>query len=98
MLGVAIVAMVIASLAHHMGLSEAVVKVASKIARCPKCLSFWGTLAVLILYNYNLIVAIALSIAMAYASYYFGLILDVLHDLYDWLWRRKNKWSKRKPR
>ena len=60
-------AMVIASLAHHMGLPEAIMKVASKIARCPKCLSFWVTLAVLILYDCDLIVAIALSVIVRWS-------------------------------
>lgn len=98
MVGVAIVAMIIATLAHHMGLPEAIMKVASKIARCPKCLSFWVTFAVLILYNCDLIVAIALSVVVAYISYYIELIFDILHDIYNWIWERKQRWLKRKPR
>ena len=44
---VALIAMVVAVLAHHLGLSEAIAKVVSKVARCPKCLTFWLVLLVL---------------------------------------------------
>ena len=37
--------MTAATLIQHLGLSEAVAQVLSKVASCPQCLTFWSVLA-----------------------------------------------------
>lgn len=91
MLVVALIAMVGATLAQHLGLSEAIVGVVSKVSRCPKCLSFWAVLAVLLLLNAHPIVAIGLALVCAYLSNWLGLILMLLANKYNDLWERVNK-------
>lgn len=88
---IALMAMIIATLAQHLGLSSAIAKVVTKIANCPRCLSFWLTLIVLVLVRCNPIVAIALSLLCAYLSNWFGLILMWLNHKYNALWERLNK-------
>lgn len=91
MVWIAIVAMIGACLAQHLGLSEAIAQIVLKVARCSKCLSFWCVLFVLIVYDCSIITALLLSILMAYLSHYFSLLLMVLNKLYDWLWQKGNK-------
>lgn len=88
---VALIAMVVAVLACHLGLSEAFAKVVSKIARCPKCLTFWLVLLVLMVTCENTIVAIALSLLCAYLSNWVGLLLLWLNKVYNKVWERLNK-------
>ena len=77
MIGIALIVMAVASLMHHIGLSEAIADVVSKIAGCSKCLTFWSVLAVLILSGCNILMAVAVAIVMAYLSHWFeiGIIL-----------------------
>ena len=42
----ALTAMAAATLAQHLGLTEAIGKIITKIAKCPKCCSFWTALMV----------------------------------------------------
>lgn len=88
---VALIAMVVACLAHHLGLSEAIAKVVSKVARCPKCLTFWLVLLVLMITCENTIVAISLSLLCAYLSNWVGLLLMWLNKVYNKVWERLNK-------
>lgn len=88
---IALVAMIVAVLAHHLGLSEAIAKVVSKIARCPKCLTFWLVLLVLMITCENTIVAISLSLLCAYLSNWVGLLLMWLNKTYNKVWERLNK-------
>lgn len=88
---IALVAMVVANLAQHLGLSEEIAKVVGKIARCPKCLSFWIVLLVLGLSGKRLTIAIALSMFCAYLSNWFGLLLLWLNKVYNKVWERLNK-------
>ena len=91
MLLTALIAMLAATMAHHLGLSEAVAKVISKILKCPRCLTFWFVLFVLFACGCNILIAIGLSILMAYLSIWIGLPLGVLNDLYERLWQRRRK-------
>ena len=91
MLLTALIAMLVATLAHHLGLSEAVAKVISKILKCPRCLTFWFVLFVLFACGCNILIAIGLSILMAYLSIWIGLPLGMLNDLYERLWQRRRK-------
>lgn len=84
----ALMAMVCASLAQHLGLTEAVTRILLRIARCPKCCSFWLSLAILTMCGCDLIIAIMLSLAVAYLSHWFGIVLYLLNDIYNKLWER----------
>lgn len=88
MMLIALIAMMLATLAHHLGLPEAIARVGLKVAKCPKCLSFWIALLVLELFGYNVFIAIGLSLIVAYLSFWFGLILGWLNRKYDELWQR----------
>lgn len=87
MLLTALIAMFAATLAHHLGLSEAVAKVISKILKCPRCLTFWSVLFVLFVYGCNILIAIGLSLLMAYCSIWTELLLGALNKLYERLWQ-----------
>lgn len=88
MMSIALIVMMLATLAHHLGLPEAVARVGLKVAKCPKCLSFWIALLVLVLFGCNVFVAVGLSLVAAYLSFWFGLLLGVLNRKYDELWQK----------
>lgn len=88
MMLIALIVMVLATLAHHLGLPEEIARIGLKIAKCPKCLSFWIALLVLVLVRCNVLIAIGLSLIVAYLSFWFGLILGWLNRKYDKLWQR----------
>lgn len=90
-LSIALISMVVGVTAHHLGLTEEASKIIGKIAECPKCCSFWVSLSALIYSGCDLFVSIALSLLVAYLSFYFGLILILLQRLYDWLWQKVNR-------
>lgn len=81
----------LATLAHHLGLPEAIARIGQKVAKCPKCLSFWIVLFVLVRAGCDVVVAIGLSLIVAYLSYWFGLLLLWLNRKYDDLWQRLQK-------
>ena len=89
MLATALIAMAMAILAHHLGLSEAISKVISKVLKCPRCLSFWTVLLVLVLHGYNVFFAIGLSLLMAYLAIWSELLLGFLNQLYEKLWQKR---------
>jgi hypothetical protein len=91
MLIVAIVSMVVISVAHHLGFVEKAYAICGEIAKCAMCSTMWGTLAVLLICGCHIFEAIALSFFVAYASNWFGLILGRLAKLYDKLWQKSNK-------
>ena len=88
MMLIALIAMMLATLAHHLGLPEAIARVGLKVAKCPKCLSFWIALLVLVFVGCNVFIAIGLSLIVAYLSFWFGLLLGWLNRKYDKLWQR----------
>lgn len=88
MMLIALIVMMLATLAHHLGLPETVARIGLKIAKCPKCLSFWFALLVLVLVRCNVFIAIGLSLIVAYLSFWFGLLLGWLNRKYDKLWQR----------
>lgn len=83
--------MMAATLAQHLGLTEAVASVATKIAKCHMCCSFWCCMAVLLLGSFPIPESIALSIVMSYMSNYFALLLMLGQKIYNALWQRLNK-------
>ena len=90
MFWIAVMAMFTACLAQHLGLSQAIANVILKVSKCSQCLSFWCVLAALVSVGCDLIIALLLSILMSYLSHYFNLVLMILNNLYDWLWRKGN--------
>lgn len=91
MLWIALIAMMLATLAHHLGLPEAIARVGLKVAKCPKCLSFWVALFVLVVSGCNVFLAIGLSLIVAYLSFWFGLLLGWLNRKFDELWLKLQK-------
>lgn len=88
MMLIALIVMMLATLAHHLRLPEAIARVGLKVAKCPKCLSFWIALLVLVLVGCNAFFAIGLSLIVAYLSFWFGLLLGWLNRKYDELWQK----------
>ena len=89
---IALATTVVATLCVHLGLTEAITKVAGKVATCSACTSFWTTLFVLtILYQASLLWSLLLSILAAYASHWLMLIFIYFQKLYDNLWQRLNR-------
>lgn len=85
-LPMALISMMVGVTAHHLGLAEEAARIVRKVAGCPKCCSFWLSLVVLLYEGCDPMLSFALSLLVAYLSYYFGLILIMLQRLYDYLW------------
>lgn len=88
--GVAIVMMMSATLAVHMGLSGAIGKVVAKVLGCHKCLSFWLVLVVMV-HVYPIWLALLLSLVCSWLSGWFGMVLVVLNRIYERLWEKLRK-------
>lgn len=88
---IALISMVVGVTAHHLGLTEEAAKIVKKIAGCPKCCSFWLSLAVLTYKGCEPCLSVVLSLFVAYFSFYYGLILMLLQRLYNWLWEKVNQ-------
>lgn len=91
MVWIALTAAFAAILAQHLGLAEELAELVMKIAKCPKCTTFWATLAALIYSDCDVIAAVALSLLMAYLSFWAGFLLIGAQRLYDRLWKRINE-------
>lgn len=88
---IAIAVMMSATIAVHLGLPQAIWSVAGKVCKCHKCLSFWATLGVLIWLHYDIVTAMLLSVAMAYLSNWFGVLLVWLNRKHTELWQILNR-------
>lgn len=89
--GIAMLTMVVATLAVHLGLPDAIAKVISKVMQCHKCLSFWSTLIVLTYLGADIIIAALLSIFAAYMSNWFAMLLVMFNKLSEKIWERLNQ-------
>lgn len=86
---VAFCVMIGASLAQHLGLTDAVSKVIGKIASCPMCCTFWCCVSVLVLiYGVPIHYALLTAICASYASHWFVVLLIILQHKYNSLWQR----------
>ena len=74
--------------------SEATFYDGCKFCNCHKCLSFWATLGVLWWLGCDVVTAMLLSLAMAYLSNWFGILLVWLNRQYTELWERINRKKK----
>ena len=88
MVWTALAVMAVATLANHLGLTEAVFRILPRIVRCSKCLSFWLTLAVLAWVGCDIVTAVVLSIFMAYLSLWFDILLFKFNEFYNAIWER----------
>ena len=88
MVWIALLVMMCACVAQHLGLSEAIANIILKIAKCPKCMSFWSVLLVLLAADCNIFMVVVLSLPMAYLSHWFNLVLFSFTRLYDRIWQR----------
>ena len=87
----AIAVMIGCTLAVHLNLPQAISMVVSRICKCHKCLTFWGTMIILAIVGCNVIIAAMLAILMAYLSNWFAMLLVWLNKKYDELWQRLNQ-------
>lgn len=87
----AVAVMVAATLAQHLGLTQAISRIISKIAGCNMCCTFWACLLVLILSDVKPHEAALLSIFSAYASHWFVFVLMFFQLIYDKIWQRMKR-------
>lgn len=95
MVEIALIAAFAAFIAQHLGLTDELAAIAVKVASCPKCCVMWITLFTLVLMGYDALASIALSLLLAYLSFWFGFVFIVLQKLYDAVWEKINKTKRR---
>lgn len=88
---IAIVVMIGATMSQHLGLVEAIEKVVRKIVVCPMCFTFWSCIIILLVNSCNPIIAMLLSLTVAYFSNWFVIVMIIMQQLYDRLWQKVNK-------
>lgn len=86
---IAVLAMLSAVLIVNLGLGDAIAEVSGKILKCPVCLSFWGALAALVYNGTDIVIAVSLSILVAYLSNFVGIALMMLNRLYITLYGKE---------
>jgi hypothetical protein len=91
-----IIAMLITLIAYHLGFFDAILSVASKIAKCGKCATFWTTFAVLTFTYRRPVAAIVVAFLVAYVSYWVLLIFGEIDLIYDYLWENQQKRRQRR--
>ena len=87
----AIAVMIGCTLAVHLNLPQAISMVVSRVCKCHKCLTFWGTMIILAILGCNILIAAMLAILMAYLSNWFAMLLIWLNKKYEELWQRQNQ-------
>lgn len=85
---IATIVMITATMAQHLGLTEAIANVVLKVAQCNMCCTFWACMIVLDLCGISIVIAALLSIIMAYTSNWFILLLVWVEKKYHKLWQR----------
>lgn len=88
---IALAVMVVATIAQHLGLTEAVTRILSRIARCPKCCTFWLVMVVLIYEGYDPLLTAFTALISAYLSLWFAVVLYQISIFYNRLWQRVRK-------
>ena len=86
---IATLAMLSAVLIVNLGLGDAIAEVSGKILKCSTCLSFWGALAALLYNGTDIVIAVSLSILVAYLSNFVGIVLMMFNRLYTWLYGKE---------
>lgn len=67
-----------ALLVQHLGLTEAVAKIAWKILSCSQCMVFWSVLSALLYKACDIVIAVVLAAFMSYISNWLVLLLIIL--------------------
>ena len=78
----------------QMGLSGAIqdfLRIKLRIISCPKCLTFWVTLASLVFQGYGLTESVAASFISAYIALWLSLLYDCMAMLYNKCYGRLSK-------
>lgn len=91
MVGTVLLIMLFTTLMYHLGFPEAVARIVLKIARCPKCVTFWVVLFASLVMRYDLWLSIGLSFLMAYCSLWVSMLFGLLTHYYNRLWRKLNE-------
>ena len=76
-----------------MGLHEAVVNALSidlRITGCPKCLTFWSTLAWNLIGGHGLVPSVFVAFSLAYLALWASLLLDAMARLYNKTYEKLN--------
>lgn len=76
---------------NHLGLVEAVEKIVGKslmIVNCPKCFSFWMTMAYGVATHTDLIAVLAISFLASYAAIWLELLEGMIDTLYIKLYEK----------
>lgn len=89
--------MICATIAQHLGLAKKIAQIGSKIMICPKCLSFWATLFVLLAKGCDILSSVGLSLFMAYIANWIVFAYYGAEKLYNKLWESvtRNREQKR---
>lgn len=90
MVGTVLLITLLTTLVFHLGFPEALARLVLKIAKCPKCVTFWVVLSASLALEYGPAMSIGLSFLMAYCSLWLSLLYGALTKLYNKLWRRIN--------
>ena len=78
----------------QMGLSDAVqekLHLKVKFASCPKCLTFWSSLAWLLLHGRGPVHSIAASLVASYCALWLVMLYDALALLYNYIYEQITK-------
>ena len=78
----------------QMGLADAICnlfRVSLRIVTCPKCLTFWSSLAWTLLSEYDPLVCVAASFIASYAATWLALLYDSLALIYNHLYEQITK-------
>ena len=76
------------TIACHLGLTEAISKVLSKIMVCSMCSTFWACIVTLVISGHDPINAAIVSVIAAYASNWLTFVLITLQEKYNEIWQR----------
>ena len=95
---VALATMVVCVIAQHLGLTEAISSVLTRISKCYRCVTFWGTLMSLLALKKGILEALFLSILMSYLSNFFALSLVWMQRQYNILWEKVERGKRRSGR
>lgn len=91
MLRVTLTAFIVALLAHHLGLAEAIAGVVGRALKCVKCLVFWTVQLAVYMYSYDPLYAVGIALSCSYLSHWAGLLLMWLNKIYNKIWQKVNK-------
>lgn len=86
---IAIATMIAATLAQHLGLTEAIAHVVDKIASCSQCFTFWVTMSALLYLGHDVYASALAAVAVAYLSNWFVLFLLILQRKFTHLYEKE---------